>query len=87
MDTSKTSSNSAMPHQNVKNLTNISKIAVLKDNSSQEFVPSITISNISYIQTRIKLINEEQKIFNEEIFGPIDSDTIVIIIQGCVVVL
>ena len=87
MDTSKTSSNSAIPHQNVKNLTNISKIAVLKDNSSQEFVPSITMSNISYIQTRIKLINEEQKIFNEEILGAVDSDTIVIVIQGCVVVL
>ena len=78
-----TFSNSAMHHQNLKNLTNnISKIAVLK-----EFVLSIPISNISYIQTRIKLINEEQKIFNEEIFGPIDSDTIVIVIQGCVVVL
>ena len=83
MDTSKTSSNSAMHHQNLKNLTNnISKIAVLK-----EFVLSIPISNISYIMTSIKLINEEQKIFNEEIFGPIDSDTTVIVIQGCVVVL
>ena len=82
MDTSKTSSNSAMHHQNLKNHTNISKIAVLK-----EFVLSIPISNISYIQTRIKLINKEQKIFNEEIFGPVDSDTIVIVIQGCVVVL
>ena len=85
MDTSKTSSNSAMLHQNLKNLTNISKIDVLKENSSQEFVPSISIPNISYIQTRIKLINEEQKIFNVEIFGPVDSDTIVIVIQGCVV--
>ena len=83
MDTSKISSNSAIPHQYVKNFTNISKIAVLKDNSSQEFVPS----NISYIMTSINLINEEQKIFNEEIFGPVDSDTIVIVIQGCVVVL
>ena len=76
-----------MLHQNLKNLTNISKIDVLKENCSQEFVPSISIPNISYIQTRIKLINEEQKIFNEEIFGPVDSDTIVIVIQGCVVVL
>ena len=76
-----------MHHQNLKNHTNISKIAVLKENSSQEFVSSISISNISYIQTHIKKINEEQKIFNEEIFGPIDSDTIVIVIQGCVVVL
>ena len=87
MDTSKTSSNSAMHHQNLKNHANISKIAVLKENSSQEFVSSISISNISYIQTHIKKINQEQKIFNEEIFGPIDSDTTVIVIQGCVVVL
>ena len=76
-----------MHHQNLKNHTNISKIDVLKENSSQEFVPSISISNISYIQTHIKLINKEQKIFNEEILGTVDSDTIVIVIQGCVVVL
>jgi len=41
----------------------------------------ISNSNISYILTRIKGINEEQSIRNEDIFGPVDPDTIVVAIQ------
>jgi len=41
----------------------------------------ISNSNISYILTRIKWINEDQSIRNEDIFGPVTHNTTVIAIQ------
>jgi len=41
----------------------------------------ISNSNISYILNRIKLINEDQSIRNEDIFGPVTHNTTVIAIQ------
>lgn len=62
-------------------LSGDARIHELPNDTNSHAKPLMSNTNITRILTRIKEINEEQSVRNEDLFGPVNNTTVVLVIQ------
>jgi len=57
--------------------------AILPGNASEQVLSTVVSLNASKIRRLIDQQNSKQNVFNEDVYGPLQNDSLIIVIQVC----